>query len=84
MLDATRSVHGFFLQTQEPEREALVIQLWSKWWKVEVYRGSHLCRPLEHDAGDILLGVSTDQLPMKAEEIEIWRWRIIILSLGAL
>ena len=70
MLDATQQLPGFFLHPQEPEREALVIQLWSKRSKVEVYRGSHLCRSLEHTAGDILLEVATDQLPMKAVEVE--------------
>ena len=70
MLDATQQVPGFFLHPQEPEREALVIQLWSKRSQVEVYRGSHFCRSLEHTTGDTLLEVSTDQLPMKAVKVE--------------
>lgn len=70
MLDATQQVPGFFLHPQEREREALVVQLWSKGSKVQVYRGSHRCRSLEHTTGDILLEVSTDQLPMDAVVVE--------------
>ena len=35
-----------------------------------LYRGSHLYQSLEPTAGDILLEVSTDQLPIEAVEIE--------------
>lgn len=69
ILDATQQVPGCFLHPLEAEREALVIQLWRTKSKVEVYRGSHLCRSLKHTAGKILLEVSSDQLPMKAEEV---------------
>lgn len=70
MLDATQQVPEFFLHPHEQEREALVIHLWSNESKVALYKGSHLCRSLKSTAGDILLEVSTDQLPMKAVEIE--------------
>lgn len=70
MLDATQRIPGFFLHPHEREREALVIHLWSNGSKVTLYKGSHLCRSLKPTTGDILLEVSTDQLPMKALEVE--------------
>jgi len=69
MLDDTQPVPGIFLHPQEREREALVIHLLSNRSKVAVYRGSHLCRSLDPTAGDTLLEISTDQLPMKATEV---------------
>lgn len=69
MLDATQRVPGFFLHPLEQEREALVIHVWSSGSKVALYKGSHLCRSLKPTAGDILLEVSTDQLPMEAVEV---------------
>lgn len=70
MLDATQRIPRFFLHPYEREREALVIHLWSDGSKVALYKGSHLCRSLKTTTGDILLEVSTNQLPMKALEIE--------------